>query len=165
MADSWTGVGDVYPSSATMRTRSADRPSESKVKRVAPVWSRRGTRWERDGGPAPRVDGRGRTVGRREHSGKGRDQGPADTELPSLAYSRRSQASTIDRANRRTPPPSAGILSQRQVPNLASWDRHLGPFPASARRRAQSDDDPGSSCPLPAAAQPTVIACSPRGVP
>src|SRR6187399_1333437 len=76
MADSWTGVGDVYPSSATMRTRSADRPSESKVKRVAPVWSRRGTPWERDGGPAPRVDGRGRTVGRREHSGKAHHQGP-----------------------------------------------------------------------------------------
>ncbi len=34
-----------------MRTRSADRPSESKVKRFAPVWSRRGHRGERDGGP------------------------------------------------------------------------------------------------------------------
>src|SRR4029453_10079989 len=73
MAASWTGVGVVYPSSATMRTRSADRPSESKVKRVAPVRSRRGTRWEGDGGPAPRVDGRGRTVGRPEHSGNGRE--------------------------------------------------------------------------------------------
>ena len=33
MAAVWTGVGVSYPSSATMRTRSADRPSESKVKR------------------------------------------------------------------------------------------------------------------------------------
>ena len=33
IAADWTGVGVSYPSSATMRTRSADRPSESKVKR------------------------------------------------------------------------------------------------------------------------------------
>ena len=75
IAADWTGVGVSYPSSATMRTRSADRPSESKVKQSllnvvpprAPIRSATAAR-------SPRVDGRGRLTGRSEHSRNGYDR-------------------------------------------------------------------------------------------
>src|SRR6476469_10039374 len=60
IAADWTGVGVSYPSSATMRTRSADRPSESKVKRRSRCVRRGHRSGARRRLRRPRVDGRGR---------------------------------------------------------------------------------------------------------
>ena len=51
------------------------------------------------------------------------DQGPGWHGVAIAGILRALPGNTIDRANRRTPPPTAGILSQRQAPNLALWDR------------------------------------------
>ena len=106
MAASWTGVGAVVPSSATMRTRSADRPSESKVKRSLLMWSRRGHRSERDGGLPPCVDERGRTTNRFEHSGNGYDRAVTATGTPAIELVTR--AGVGHRVHANTPPERHG---------------------------------------------------------
>ena len=93
MAAAWTGVGVSYPSSATMRTRSADRPSESKVKAFAPVWSRRGHRRERDGGPVSVRRWTRAVTGRPEHSGNGYDRAVTAARDPRRSRSSRGPGS------------------------------------------------------------------------
>ena len=102
MAASWTGVGSYTP---PRRPCARDRPT-GRVNRRSSVlllqWSRRGTRWERDGGPAPCVDGRGRTVGRREHSGNGRDRAVAAADGRARG-SIRAHGSVRQRSTKSTP--------------------------------------------------------------